>query len=550
MSDFSRFVVTVSGGEPPEPEVIKCERSVSKELERLLPKLDPAMPVVFHAPVGSGKTHAIVHVLLPWARKLGAGVLYISSRVAINSQVKREIIEETGEEHLIEEHTAYGMRQQRDFDGITVITYHALYNAMRYSPDSLKRYGILVFDEIHALLEDALFVPYTGYVLTHLKEFFGTKIRIYLSATPEEILPCLVKAESPHRLTVLRFRRNFSYVQPGFFHEESEIVRRINEDKSDQKWLIYSASIKHGEQLKNQIHHRVCMLNSVTREQNPDAWGAMLANNGFAEKVAIATAVIDAGVSFTDRTLVNLVTFTTSLTTLVQVLGRKRKKDSETVRLFVWCPSMQDVNQQFHTDAEIQDAIALYDSDYAQWADRYIVHPAGRDLRNLVWVDSDGHLVVNSLAKVKLKNERNFLESLSRRAKRNHGDCGFDRLVAHRLNLTRLNFSRCWLDGNSAGKARADLEELLSNSINCRMGEAEFSVFAERFRDYCVAAYGKGRGGKDRDDRAWKGKKIKNKLLELGGHYRLSIDAVRHSYTIVRRCAEETPCGDEGAADV
>lgn len=29
--------------------------------------------------------------------------------------------------------------------------------------------------------------------------------------------------------------------------------------------------------------------------------------------------------------------------------------------------------------------------------------------------------------------------------------------------------------------------------------------------------------------------KIENKLLELGGHYRLSIDTIRHSYTIVQR---------------
>lgn len=208
MSKFSKLSVVVTGGEPPEPLIVRSTHTVGKEMEKLLPDLSSNSAILFHAQVGSGKTYATVHVLLPWVREQGKRMLYVSSRIAINTQVKSEIIAETGEKHLLAEHTEQGMRVQQDFNGVAVITYHSLYFIMVNKPTWLKKFDILVFDEIHALLEDALFVPYTGYILEHLRDFFGDKIRIYYSATPEKILPYLTKAEAPYRLTVLRFRRD------------------------------------------------------------------------------------------------------------------------------------------------------------------------------------------------------------------------------------------------------------------------------------------------------------------------------------------------------
>lgn len=534
----NKLRVCVTGGASSAPEVIKSEKTVAEMLKKLLPELVWQHGILLHAPVGAGKTYAITHILLPWVLEQGWRMLFVSSRTAINTQVKRDITAVTGEQHFVDELTDCGWQAQSDFEGVTVLTYHALYFEMCNDPNALKKFDILVFDEIHALLEDASFVPYSGYVLNHLHDFWGTKIRLYMTATPEDILPCLTRAEAPYTLRVIRFRQSYDYVQPYFFHDEMELIRLINEDKSDQKWLVHSPSIQHAKDLRKLIHHPCCLLNSVSREQNPAEWNKMLLDKTFDEKVALASAAIDAGVSFTDKSLSNVAVFSYSPTTIVQVLGRKRRKGGETVRLFIWCPSADDVYKKRRQNSEVQEAFRLHDVNYTLWEERLILRPQALDMRDMVIPDACGHLELNPLAVVKLSNEQNFLEKLTKRARENHGDCGFDRLIVHHLRLKDVNYPQCWLDSRQNGTARADLETLIVNTVGKNMSEDEFQAFTMKFRDLCVAAYGKGRGGKDRDDRAWGYRKIDNKLREFGGQYSLKFDPVGQVYYVIEKGGE------------
>lgn len=535
---MSKLTVTVTGGEPQQPEIIKCRSPVSNELHKRLNALNGNTPYLLHAQVGAGKTYAIVHELLPWAIKRGLKILYVSSRCAINEQVKREIVTVTGEAHLIAEHTAVGLRSQRDFMGITVITYHALYALMLNEPETLKDYDVLVFDEIHTLIEDADFVPYTAYVLYHLKNFFGGKIRIYMSATPDSILPCLLKAEAPYQLTILRFPKSFSYVEPRFFHDFSEIVDLINKDRSSRKWLIFVPSIKEGEHLSAQLSCSVCLLNSEYRNNNEAQWEEILSKRAFSEKVAIVTAIVDAGVSFEDRALSNIVTFTPSLTTLVQVLGRKRRKGNETVRLFVWCPDSRDVKKTLYTKTQILDALTSVDTEYNTFLERHILRPENnRDLRRFVRADFDGKLHVNSLAKAKLALENNFLRSLLKKGER-QCSVNFAKSVANCLMLRNLDYDSCWIN-SATQEAQHALTDLLATSAGHSMPEAEFSNFATAFRDAWVEAYGTGKGGKNRKDRAWGADKISSMLVEQGEQYRLHTNRAKSTHLIVDTYAVE-----------
>lgn len=70
------------------------------------------------------------------------------------------------------------------------------------------------------------------------------------------------------------------------------------------------------------------------------------------------------------------------------------------------------------------------------------------------------------------------------------------------------------------------------------MTECDFQSFATKFRDLCVVAYGKGRGGKDRDDRTWGYRKIDNKLREFGGRYSLKFDPIGQVYYVVEKGGE------------
>ena len=238
MLSNSGLHVYVSGLEPVPAQTVRCTGNVSKQLSKYLPNLSENTPLLINAQVGFGKTYAVVHTLLPWALQNDLKILYVSSRVANNMQIKKEIVTVTNEQELLDEHTVYGLRRQNDFKGISVVTYHRLYHMMRYEVNKLKEYRVLVFDEIHALLEDAHFVPYTGYIMTHLMKCCGAKARIYMSGTCDGILPHLVKMEGGYQLTVLSFPRSFAYVKPKFFREESTLIDHINADNSKNPILL------------------------------------------------------------------------------------------------------------------------------------------------------------------------------------------------------------------------------------------------------------------------------------------------------------------------
>ena len=168
--------VIIRGPEPIPPEKITIPRGANlvKEITKILDTFEAdnmVGTVLISTQTGSGKTYGMLHGVLPWARERNLQTLYVSSRVAINTQFKDELVEETGQGHLKDELTKMGMRNRSEFDGIDVITYHKLLFNLQYDKASMKCYDVLIFDEIHALLDDSMFVGGTGQLLKKLEDF-------------------------------------------------------------------------------------------------------------------------------------------------------------------------------------------------------------------------------------------------------------------------------------------------------------------------------------------------------------------------------------------
>lgn len=260
-------------GPSQEPEIstMKKRTTVEKEVGKRLDKLSSKTPMLIQAQTGSGKTHAVGTQFIPWAKKQRLEVLYICPRLATTIQAKLAFMRMLGEMALAEQLTEEGVRVLEQIGNVTVLTSQALYIRMQSSPDSLKKFGMTIFDEVHLLLDDALFISSTGFVLEHFQDFFKGAIRIYLSATPEAILPMIVDMESPNRLQVLRFSRDYGCVSPWFFQDIETLVDKINHDKGPSKWLIYMPTITKSHQLKNQLTCSVRLLNREERENAPKA---------------------------------------------------------------------------------------------------------------------------------------------------------------------------------------------------------------------------------------------------------------------------------------
>lgn len=519
------MVVKVTGGSAREPVVVKMNRgkTIQREIEKRLEVLTHNGAILVDAPPGMGKTHTVGHVIAPWAKRKGMAIAFICPRIAPNTQAKQEFIKALGEDHLLNQLTDEGIQEREEIGNVSVMTAQRLYGLMQTDPESLKRFQMLVFDEVHLLLEDALFSSSTGYVLEHLRNYFGGAIRIYLSATPEAILPMIAKIEAPYTVQVLKFPTSYGYVRPYFFQDTEELVKKINSDKSSTKWLVYVPTIAEGKALKKRLACSVRLLNRLEREEDREGWNTVLRNEKFGEKVCICTAVVDVGVNFKDPLLQNIVVFSLNPNTILQFLGRKRRTPAEKINLFVKCPSQQELCSVMRLNQELIEAVNLYRKDYPRFAKQHILQSTDRDLRGWLRVTREGEFELNPLVSKKLLVQKDHLERLLKRAKENNGDCCFDKFVVHLLRIPLPDRAECWLDPRYSGTAKVEFEQFLSASVGKPMNDVEFAHFCEQFRDLCVAAFGTN-GGRDRLDRDWGLQKITNKLGELDNGYILRMD--------------------------
>lgn len=171
------------------------------------------------APPGTGKTYFLVNQLFPAAAARELTVFFISSRVAINLQQKRALAKAIGQEDLLNNLTAQGLQQQEQIGNVTIVTYQRLFQMFR-DPEraaKLASVDLFVFDEVHALLHDATFVPYTDAIRRRVPEVFANAGRIYLSATPQSTLLELCKAETAKNLFIMPSVKNTAILTLYFF---------------------------------------------------------------------------------------------------------------------------------------------------------------------------------------------------------------------------------------------------------------------------------------------------------------------------------------------
>ena len=535
-----KVVIKGPSARPPEKITVPRGANLVKEITKILDTFAAQDVMIGTALIstqtGSGKTYAMLHGVLPWARERDLQTLYVSSRVAINTQFKDELVEETGQHHLKDELTRIGMRNRSEFDGIDVITYHKLLSQLQYDKDSMKHYDILIFDEIHALLDDSMFVGGTGQLLKHLKDFCCTSIRLYLSATPEAILPYLPWAPYTYPSKILHMPRNYAYIVPHFFANEEELQKCINADTSNKKWLIFMPHISDARRFSKGLIHPYCMLNGEEREVNPDKWYKVLENECFEEKVCLVTAIIDAGVNFKDPALVNIAIFSTNPNTYKQVLGRKRRSSSdEKVHLYAWCPMPEEINKLKFRNTAMREAIDSFEERKAQFIQKYILQPQEFDLRSLMAVSPEGEMEPNHLARIYLQNEFDLFEKIQLYAKEHKDPACFDVFVTRWLGIPLPDRADSWLDGRFSGEARLEFDSFLNEYFGVILDEEGFLEFSREFQHKCINAYGKASNGRDRDDRIWKEKKINNKFEELELPYRIDCNNLDKTYCLLKR---------------
>ncbi|MBR5809145.1 MAG: DEAD/DEAH box helicase family protein [Clostridia bacterium] len=163
---------------------------IGDQLDETLKLWHPDRAVVIAAPTGTGKTTFTIEKIVKKAIKKGETVLIVTNRNPLNLGYKKDVARTTG---LADCYTIKGLQKEKKFGSIYVVNYQALQGFL-YSTNDIH-FSYVIADECHYFLQDSTFSDCTYTVLNLIVNKFGDSIRLYISATIDEVLPYIARAE-------------------------------------------------------------------------------------------------------------------------------------------------------------------------------------------------------------------------------------------------------------------------------------------------------------------------------------------------------------------
>ena len=359
--------------------------------------------IFISSPTGSGKTHFILKVLLPYALSNGKKILYLVNRTVLKEQLEKEIrgcsyalqdsievelyqkiegkILKLEEELCCSEFEAGYFQALRDYNIANELNirmpvckkeYHVnFHKVMEY----YKKFDYVICDEAHYFLMDSNYNTNTIISYRFVKELFSRKIRIYMSATIDQLKEYVKKENedcnyaraewfgfsSEHRMIRKKglyqeyeygAERDYSYVDICILRKRNEIAEIVTE--GNEKWLIFVDSKHFGEKLKKEICKKLSEKESdddqetyredkvvfITSDYESDMDGInevneITRNSRQSVKILIATSVLDNGINLKDIELRNIIIIADNEIEFIQMLGRKRF-DNKRLKIYIY----------------------------------------------------------------------------------------------------------------------------------------------------------------------------------------------------------------------
>lgn len=297
--------------------------------------------ICIFSPTGSGKTKAIEQII--FALEKQEKITILTNRCACKIQLSKDFFRKYGFKEIPEEF----IDKLKVTENIEIMTYQDFVKKKhRYHRKKL----VLVCDECHCFAEDSTFSVYPQQMINFLKGNLDNTKRIYLTATPDYILPIIwdIEALSDTELYPLT-RENFreflrntpvandsrirhTYIMKSDWNylnfkaytpdKKKDLVEYINKSCSDgQKTLVFINDIAGGSDLKEQLGN--CQ-HIYSDEDKKTELHEIAVNEKFTSETLITTKVAENGLSLHDEKLSVIVAETYDLVALQQIIGRAR----------------------------------------------------------------------------------------------------------------------------------------------------------------------------------------------------------------------------------
>ena len=290
----------------PNPTVVPVDNKwVSEGLGDEFKTWRSQWPVLISAQTGAGKNHFILDRLIPYAIETGQQVFLFSNRVALSVQQKRELLHKVSYPDIFSNNE---LEQMDSFGPVHIVNYQSAlgflhqfgYNApLGTSPlaGPLSR-GFAIFDEAHFFLSDSLFNPATYRILERLIFAFSGYVRIYMTATADDVLPILnhlemsneasellthydlTDTDRPQRsraMYVYEFPRDYSNYNITFFTDIHQLYDRLGKASAKDKWLCFINDTAQQRQIADDLKEKY-KISSVcfdrTKRRDEKVWTA------------------------------------------------------------------------------------------------------------------------------------------------------------------------------------------------------------------------------------------------------------------------------------
>lgn len=480
--------------------------------------LDSFNATIIQALTGFGKTHFILHEVLPRVLQSGGKMLLVSNRVAVSYQQKLEVIEmvEPSEIGCL---TPEGVLKKTDFGLVKIMTLQALdfFLSTTQGREYAKEVSVLVVDEVHYFTSDISFNPNAARLLNIIPQLFNEATRIYMTATLEDTLLPVAEAEGrAKRPLVERTGARFSPLMLGqtpvidlyqykygkyrslpirYFHHDDELYHEIRESGED-KWLIFVPSKERGAVLQETIGDDAEFISADSKGSN--VWNQLLDEERLPCRVLITTSVLDCGVNIHDEDLKHVVIPFEDRTMFMQALGRVRFKGTPKFTLYIKIVSQKRLNGLVHRNSALLSLAAeiKQSKHYNRYVDRFRLE-GDRTKGALLYLDYNGSYKFNDLLYHKLLRQKQYYKELAE-AIDQYGDSAFPRIVHGWLGQPDAYDERNWMGYGAARQAQQDLLEFLREYDGKPLAaEVDKRAFSEKIHQcYQVVT-----GDKKRDDR-------------------------------------------------
>ena len=317
-------------------------------------KLESGSSVVIFSPTGVGKSWTIESMALTLSKH--RQVIILTNRTACETQLRQELFRKLNMSVPAELISTMPVT-----DNLEVLTYQKFTKKCNhYNGKNIQ----LFLDECHCLAEDAAFSTYPQQVVEFLRRNLDKTTRIYITATPEAVLPTIWKLESTSSDTkplypltvdnlddflwftpikddtrlqmVYLMQADWSYLTFQTYHPDevealADYLKAAAQD--GKKSLIYINDIQKGSELQTLLEDS----QHIYSDEDKRAELTEITQNAcFASTALITTKVAENGISLHDDSLAVIVAETFDPIVLQQVIGRarvKRKKPREIVVL-------------------------------------------------------------------------------------------------------------------------------------------------------------------------------------------------------------------------